>query len=176
MFPRTRPLLPEKWAKLFEKTDANRSEDSTTQAHAADEWEYRYVLYRAADLQLAQRAYEAETLPLMADSPRRGLAGLGTHKPLHELVGSGLVWVKAFDVLKVADEIYIVGWSASPYDAMARFHFASVLDLRETQPSLVVVDPKVCKQNANYKAIFKDVEPIGQYAERVDWDSLLGRS
>jgi hypothetical protein len=55
-------------------------------------------------------------------------------------------------------------------------HFASVRDLPETRPRrVVIVDPKVCEQMTNYRAIFGKVEPIGQCAERVDWDSLLGR-
>lgn len=139
-------------------------------------WEDRFVLTRVDTLEKAKGYYRQHTGLSPGTAPWPGLGGLGVHKPLHRLIGSGLVWVNALTELKEADEIYVIGWSASPYDTMARFHFASVLALRESQPSrVVVVDPNVCKQIANYKAIFKDVEPIGQCAERVDWDSLLGR-
>jgi len=165
-----------KWTKLFEKYDEDESHDASEGLRARDEWEYHAVLYRAADLNIARLAYERESAPIFDPVPRRGLAGLGPYKPLHRLVGSGEVWLKAFDAIREADEIYVIGWSASPYDTMARFHFASVLNLPECKPKrVVVVDPKVGEQIKNYRSIFGEVEAIPQCAEHVDWDSVLAR-
>ena len=51
-----------------------------------------------------------------------------------------------------------------------------MLNLPESEPKrVVVVDPKVCEQIQNYRSIFGEVEAIGQCAEHVDWESLLGR-
>jgi len=107
--------------------------------------------------------------------PRPGLAGLGPHKPLHELAGSAVVWTNAFKALKEADEIYVIGWSASPYDMMARFHFASVLGLREKPlDRVVVVDPNVHKQIDNYRTIFGDkIIAVPYGVEEADWPAPL---
>jgi hypothetical protein len=140
-------------------------------------WEKNFVLSRAPNLAAARAAARWDPLLGTNKSPWPGLAGLGLHKPLHRLIGGCVVWRKALRALQEADEIYVIGWSASPYDTMARFHFASVLNLPETRPRrVVVVDPKVCEQIKNYRSIFGEVEPIGQCAQRVDWHSLLGRS
>jgi len=139
-------------------------------------WEKNFVLCRTPNLAAARAAAKWDPLLKTNESPWPGLAGLGLHKPLHRVIGSCVVWRKALHALREADDIYVIGWSASPYDTMARFHFASVLNLPETRPRrVVVVDPKVCEQIKNYRAIFGNVEPIAQRAERVDWDSLLGR-
>lgn len=138
------------------------------------------VLVRAPDLETAGRVLTTVNEPPGVDPPaytypEPGLAGLGAHKPLDHLIGSATTWHNALAGLRETDEIYVVGWSASPYDTMARFYFTSVLNLPEPRPRrVVIVDPKVCDQITNYKAIFKDVESIGQYAQHVDWCSLLG--
>ena len=139
------------------------------------------VLVRAPDLETAKQVLTTVNEPPGVDPPaytypESGLAGLGAQKPLDRLIGSAQTWHNALAALRQAEEIYVIGWSASPYDMMARFHFASVRELPEARPArVVVVDPNVGKQIANYKAIFKDLEPIEQCAERVDWDSLLAR-
>jgi len=152
--------------KLFEKTNVNRGQG--VDEHPED----AYVLWRIPDI-LSRRD---EVLPF--SSPKRpAMGGLGRVKPLHEIPGIGFVWSRAFEVIKSAEAIYVIGWSASPYDVMARFHFASVLALRQIPLSrVVVVDPKVCEQITNYRAIFGEVKAIGECAECVDWDSLLGKS
>ncbi len=138
-------------------------------------WKDRFVLTRVDSLEKAKGYYKQHTGLSPGTPPWPGLGGLGAHKPLHRLIGSGLVWVNALTSLREADEIYVIGWSASPYDTMARFHFASVLNLPETRTRrIVIVDPKVCEQIKNYRAIFGNVETIGQRAECVDWDSVLG--
>lgn len=185
MFPRNRVPPQEKWSLLFEKADEDRDAHELDTADAADadrdepklEWEYRFLLYRSANLQLAKSANEAFTLASMGRPPRPGLAGLGAHKPLHRLVGSGVVWANAFRALEGADEIYVIGWSASPYDMMARFHFASLLlGTREKAPRrIVVIDPNVGRQYGNYAAIFGDkLETIAKGVEDVDWSVVLG--
>lgn len=137
-------------------------------------WEHRFVLARVPSLAEAER-YNAQHTGLSAGTaPWPGLGGLGLHKPLHRLLGSGVVWRRGLDALSEADEIYVVGWSASPYDTMARFHFASVLALRSVAPArVVVIDPRVVEQRANYTAVFGDFEPIARCVEDLDWGEVL---
>ena len=113
--------------------------------------------------------------------PDAGLAGFGAHKPLDRLIGSAATWHNALTALRDANEIYVIGWSASPYGNFARFHFASVLAIRDKPLNrVVVVDPKVHQQFQNYRAIFREVEPIAKKVEelkQLDWQRLFaGRS
>jgi hypothetical protein len=161
--PHDRPI--QKGLKLFEKVDLNRNQRTDEQPEDA------YVLWQIPDI-LSRR----EEVSPFSFPNRPAMGGLGRVKPLHEIPGIGFVWSRAFDVLRNADAIYVIGWSASEYDLMARFHFASVLNLPESKPKrVVVVDPNVCEQIKNYRSIFGEVEAIGQCAEHVVWDSLLGR-
>lgn len=102
-----------------------------------------------------------------------GIAGLGRYKPLHELIGSGPTWNEAFRALKEAEKIIVIGFSMSPYDTMASFHFRSVLGLRDTSPRILVVDPHATCNKANYISVFGDrVELIDKRAEEVEWSKL----
>lgn len=164
---------------LFEKTDVNRErsvegKDIGVGYDDTDEPEYDEILYRVSDLDGTKRCFERFTgLATERSFAWPGLAGLGSNKSLHNLVGSGVIWKNANHTLKSAKEIYIVGWSASPFDTMARFYFCSMLYQRKIPPSrIVVVDPNV-GDGENYKAVFGEVIPVDKRVEEVDWDELL---
>jgi hypothetical protein len=77
--------------------------------------------------------------------------------------------------LKEADEIYVIGFSMSAYDTMARFHFGSVIREREEKPGkVVVVEPRAAKLAETYLSVFG--RPIAlkvTKAEDVDWAELM---
>lgn len=159
---------------LFEKDDANIAWEQVKDFDSL-EWEYRYVLCRVGSLNQVRSYDEQYTGISPGKSPRPGLGGLGAHKPLHRLVGSGLVWATALNSMRQADEIYVIGWSASPYDSMARLLFATALNQRTNSPTrVVIVDPNVDKQISNYQAIFGKVEPVAKCLQDVDWTEVLG--
>ena len=170
-------FLCDNCGELFEKKDVNFDWSKATQKQKDDTgWEYQYILYRADDLATAQSFNKKYTGLCRGVPPHPGLGGLGTHKPLHRLVGSGLIWSRAFDVLKEADEIYVIGWSCSPFDKMARFYFSGHIRTRKTPPSrVVVVDPNACNVAESVRAIFgQKPERLTERAEQVDWSHLLG--
>ena len=111
---------------------------------------------------------------------QRALAGLGRYKPLDELPGSWKVWAKAIGNLKRADEIYVIGFSLSPFDSMARLHFAGVMCERAKKQDMpkrvVLIDPYACELLDNFRSVFGpdvQIESIQKLAEEVDWNSLL---
>jgi hypothetical protein len=113
---------------------------------------------------------------------QRAIGGLGRYKPLDQLPGSWEVWVEAIRSLRQANEICVIGFSLSPFDVMARLHFAGVMCERAKKQTLpkriVLVDPSACSLKANFQSVFGTGPPIGtvqEYAENVDWDQLLGR-
>lgn len=165
----------DKFTLLFEKEDRNMdwSTASSEEMESAD-FEYLFVLLRANTLDVAGSCDEMYTGLCRGEPPRPGLGGLGAHKPLHRLVGSGIVWQNAFSAIKKADEIVVVGWSCSPYDTMARFHFASVMGMREQVPSrTIVIDPYADRIRENFAPVFGKLELVNQESEHVDWDKLL---
>lgn len=158
---------------LYSKGNCNENEPTSLEEWGRLDPEERYDLYRAPSLSVALELDDQSTGLSNGRPPRPGLGGLGPQKLLEELVGSGHVWPKAFGALRNADEIIIVGWSCSPYDMMARFHFASAVALRKSPLSLVrVVDPNAKKIAGELASIFHSVEPISSRAEKVDWASF----
>jgi hypothetical protein len=55
-----------------------------------------------------------------------GIAGLGTHKPLHLIPGLGRVWSNGMSALHKADRVVFIGFALSDHDAMATMQFAQV--------------------------------------------------
>lgn len=166
----------EKFTLLFEKVDRNMDWNNASPAEKVHaDYEYQFVLLRANSLDVVRSCNEQRTGVSPGEPPQPGLGGLGAHKPLHRLVGSGAVWGRAFGALKKADEIYIVGWSCSPYDAMARFHFASVMRLRESLPSrMIVVDPNADGILGRLSAVFgRGLTPASKCSEDLDWADIL---
>jgi hypothetical protein len=105
-----------------------------------------------------------------------GIAGLGQYKPLHKVLGSGQTWAKAFKALTEAEEIYVIGFSMSPYDTMVQFHFTSVVRARKNPlKRTVVIDPNASSLADSYRTVFGDpLEPIDQKAECINWREMLG--
>jgi len=156
--------------RLFVKVDTNARDHGHTPDSKEDE--YWYELHRASDLACASRRYDEYTGISIGFPARPGLAGLGAHKPLHSLPGSAVVWSRADLPLRSADEVYVIGWSASPFDSMARFHFRSVLMMRDAAPArVVVVDPNVnnCGNKKNFESVFGDIQAQAKKVEDVDW-------
>ncbi len=163
---------------LFKKEDKNRPDTTTPPTGEA---EYDYALLRIPDDKLANRI-ENRILQRGDKQYGIGIAGLGRYKPLDKMPGSGHVWYNAERALCQADEIYVVGFSLSPFDTMAQLHFAGVMYKRAKEKNLpsrvVLVDPCACDLLANFQAVFGPdtrIEPIQQPAEQVDWNALLGK-
>ncbi|MHC4626611.1 MAG: hypothetical protein ACYTDV_06490, partial [Planctomycetota bacterium] len=110
-----------------------------------------------------------------------GIAGLGRYKPLDRIPGSGQVWHNAGRALYQADEIYIIGFSLSPFDTMARLHFAGVMCNRSEKKDLpkmvTLVDPRARDLKKDFVSVFGAETPMEiceQEAQEVDWLRLLG--
>jgi hypothetical protein len=80
-----------------------------------------------------------------------------------------------------SQEIYVIGFSLSPFDTMARLHFAGVMCERAKKQSMptkvVLIDPSATDRLANFSSVFgRDVriDLIQKPAEEVDWNGLLG--
>jgi len=126
-----------------------------------DETEYGFELWRAKDMS--------------SFDYRLGLAGLGRYKPLHELPGSALTWYGACKALKEAEEIYVIGFSMSPYDTMTRFQFSTVVRTRQRPPEkVVVIDPNAIELAKALSFVFgQSITLMAHQAERTDWNALL---
>ncbi len=111
-----------------------------------------------------------------------GIAGLGRYKPLDALPGSGEVWANAERALDQVDEVYVIGFFLSPFDTMARLHFAGVMSERAKKQNMpqrvVLIDPYADSRLVTFRSVFGPnvrIEPIQKPAEEVDWSSLLGQ-
>jgi len=163
---------------LFRKEDRNVMEAT---AKPTGEIEYDCVLLQIPDDKLANRIENR----ILQRSDKRygiGIAGLGRHKPLDAIPGSGQVWHSAGRALYQADEIYIVGFSLSPFDTMARLHFAGAMCERAENNSppkkIVAVDPYAGCLKANFESVFgmkPSIETVQECAENVNWAQLLGQ-
>lgn len=109
-----------------------------------------------------------------------GIAGLGAYKPLHRLPGSWKVWSNAYNALKETEEIYIIGFCLSPFDGMARLHFARAMLERNTNGNIsnkiVLIDPEACSLKSNFEKVFGKNLKISIYqnkAEEINWSQLL---
>lgn len=161
---------------LFRKEDKNVENAAPK---PTDEIEYSYVLLRIPDDKLVNRI-ENRILQRSDKQYDIGIAGLGRHKPLDRIPGSGQVWHNAGRALYQADEIYIVGFSLSPFDTMARLHFAGVMCERAKKnlpTTIVLIDPNARKLKADFQSVFGADTPITIYqqkAEQVKWSEVLG--
>jgi hypothetical protein len=164
----------EKFVKLFSKVDTNVAEHG---AQPRKEVEYAWELWRAKDTRACNAVIEMDKKGLSNFRYFLACAGLGRYKPLHELPGSGLTWITAFKALKEADEIYVIGFSMSPYDIMARFHFTSVVRARKKPPTrVVVVNPSDSGLGGIMSIVFGGpLKLVEAPAEDVDWEDVLGQ-
>ena len=162
---------------LFRKQDINVTKHN---APPPDEVEYKYDLACVTDDKV-DRFIGNRDLQWAERYSYVGIAGLGTYKRLHLLPGSGEVWFNAIRALREAQEIYIIGFSLSPFDKMARLHFGGVMCGRAEKNNfpqkVVLIDPKACDLKANFAPIFGPHVPMivrHQKAEEVQWPELLG--
>lgn len=160
---------------LFEKRDKN-VEDHGMQA--PDETEYKIVLLRVPDKSLAGRI-ENRDLQLGSKQYEIAIAGLGRYKPLSELKGSGEIWNNALRALRHCEQIYIIGFSLSPFDTMARLHFGGVMMRRSKEiglPQMTLIDPIAGELKSDFKKVFgcsASIDVIEKKGEEVDWSTLL---
>ena len=163
----------EKFVKLFSKSDVNVEEHGHP---APQEGEYAWELWRAKDTDVCNAVIDMDRDGLSNFSYRRGLVGLGNHKSLHKVPGSAQTWYAAFEALRSADEIYVIGFSMSAYDTMMRFHFASVIHDRPNPPSkVVIIDPGADRLAETARVVFGCYPtPVSHGAEEVDWQTMLG--
>lgn len=162
---------------LFEKTDINVDDHG---AKAPDEGEYKWVLLRVPDESLANRI-ENRDLQLGSKQYEIAIAGLGSYKPLSKLVGSGKIWNNAFRALDNCEQIYIIGFSLSPFDTMVRLHFSGVMRKRSKEeknglPQITLIDPIAGKLEPNFKKVFgcsASIDIKEKKGEEVDWSILL---
>jgi len=164
---------------LFKKEDENRNENDCPSGE--DEWDY--VLMRIPDACIGSRIenrdlQRAEKTYLISIA----IAGLGRYKPLDKVPGTGEVWYNALKALSEADEVYIVGFSLSPFDTMARLHFAGAMLSRSEKdksvPKVTIIDPCAHRLKPNFHAVFGSNAPIDTCqtsAEKVDWTQLLAQ-
>jgi hypothetical protein len=162
---------------LFEKTDINVEDHG---AKASNEIEYNDVLLRVPNDKLSNRI-ENRDLQLGSKRYEIAIAGLGRYKPLSELVGSGEIWNNAIRALRNCEQIYIIGFSLSPFDTMARLHFGGVMMERSKVktiglPQITLIDPIAGELKSNFKKVFgcsASINVIEQKGEEVDWSTLL---
>ena len=164
----------ENFAKLFSKRDIDADKHG---CEAPKEEEYAWELWRAKDATTCNAVIDMDETGLSNFPYALGLAGLGRYKPLHRLPGSAQTWLGAFQALSSADEIYVVGFSMSPYDTMTRFHFTSKIR-RRSNPfrKVVIIDPNALRLAETYSTVFgRDLTLKAVKAEAVDWQRTLGQ-
>jgi hypothetical protein len=172
LFERRHEDQLQKFVKLFSKQDTNVEECG----HAPpQEEEYAWELWRAKDDGACNAVIEMDKSGLTNIRYHLGIAGLGQYKPLHRLPGSAKTWVEAFKVLREAEEIYVIGFSMSPYDTMVRFHFTSVVRTRQNPlKRTVIIDPNASSLADSYLAMFGDpLELITEKAESITWGEIM---
>jgi hypothetical protein len=158
---------------LFEKTDLNIENHG---AKASSEIEYNFVLLRIPNNKLSNRI-ENRVLQLENKQYEIAIAGLGRYKPLSELVGSGEIWINAFRAMHNCEQIYVIGFSLSPFDTMARLHFGGVMMKRSQQqdsglPRITLIDPLASELKSNFESVFgrgAEMVVIEKKGEEVDW-------
>jgi len=159
---------------LFKKTDLNVENHDT---EVPSEAEYERVLLQVPDESLACRI---ENIDLQSGNRKYdiAIAGLGRYKPLSELVGSGEIWNNALRALRNCEQIYIIGFSLSPFDTMARLHFGGVMMERSKEkkiglPQITLIDPIARDLKSNFEKVFGCSVSIDEKkGEEVDWSIL----
>ncbi len=161
---------------LFKKTDLNVENHGT---EAPDEDEYKLVLLRVPDKNLAS---QIENRDLQSGSKQHeiAIAGLGRYKPMSKLVGNGEIWINAFRAMHNCKQIYVIGFSLSPFDTMARLHFGGVMMKRSQQrnielPRITLIDPFASGLKSNYESVFgcnASMDLVEKEGEKVDWGFL----
>lgn len=152
---------------LFQKQDKNRERVTTEKPSGEIEYDYELARIEKSALKGWIENRDLQRGPWKSV----GMAGLGSYKPLHRLPGSGIVWARARGHLENADEIIIVGFSFSPFDAMVRLCFCDVMADRD--PKIIAIDP--CAERKEYQSVVKsifgeNITFIEKRAEKIKWD------
>jgi len=160
---------------LYSKKDSNA--DSGNEA-PAEEVEFHWELWRInEERDVAAEMDRQDGLTRYISFP--GMSTLGIRKQLALLPGSGLLWSGAEKELLDAEEIYVVGFSLAPFDAMTRMLFAAVMQERHTRNQLPtklrLIDPNADDLVKDYRSVFHlPFTVIRSLSQDVDWTSLLG--
>ncbi len=157
-----------KCTRLFSKDDTNAKNSEPSN----EEYEYHLELYRVKKESDLKQSIQAKS----ANNRIFGLAGLGSYKPLHRLPGSGMVWAKASEALITAEEIYIIGFSLSAFDALAQLYFVEAIQQRDSKKPLKItlVDPNGSNIVDRFRVVFgNDIFIEEKRSEEVDWNGLL---
>jgi len=159
---------------LFRKEFKNNNQDYDSGSEVD-----RFELLRVPHNRLAS-FIEKRDLQWQSTFYEIAIAGLGSYKPLHVLPGIGEVWFNAMKALQEAEEIYIVGFSLSPFDNMVRLHFGGVMCERDEKKDLstkvTLVDPYAHQLQENFRSVFGpdiSMKICKQKAEETDWVQLL---
>lgn len=163
------------YLSLFKKEDKNRNDANFPSGD--NEWDY--VLLQVPDKSVGLRI-ENRDLQSSAKPFYLAIGGLGRYKPLDEVPGLGEVWVKAMSSLLKAEKIYIVGFSLSAFDTMARLHFAGAMcdrqEKKKVPPNIIVIDPCDKDPTLNFQSVFGSNTPIKWLqtrAENINWAKEL---
>lgn len=161
---------------LYRKEDLNVTDHGS---QAPKEPEYQYELVRVPDAKVKQFISNRD-IQWSETYSYVGMAGLGAYKELDVLPGSGVVWHKAGRSLFQTEETYVVGFSLSPFDTMARLHFAGVMlersQKKKLPESIHIVDPNAADLQENFRSVFGSdiaVFPHNCTAEDMNWEKLL---
>jgi len=160
---------------LFRKEDKNRNNS----LYDKPELEYDYELARIQSDKL-EAFISGRHLQHQNSQFSFALAGLGSYKPLHRVPGMGEVWINGMKAFLNAEQIYTIGFSLSPFDNMARLHFAGAMCDRQgkklSPPNITIVNPCDEDPTLNFQSVFGSNAPIKwckQRAEDVDWSAEL---
>lgn len=167
-------LRPPAWCLLIEGADGGAEADAQ-QTIGREGAGSRWALYRCHDPQALGNLLARQ--PLVQLRWRSGMAGLGSYKPLQDLIGSATTWCDAFEALKRADEVWVVGFSLSPFDSFGRFHLAGCMSEREHPlAQLVLVDPNADALAGRFRPVFNPGKLVTYKcaAEDMAWATELG--
>jgi hypothetical protein len=159
---------------LFSKRDSNVKRGSEP---PPEELEFHWELWRINDERHVSAELDRQDgLSTYVSYP--GITTLGVHKQLARLPGSGPVWIRAEKELLEAEEIYVVGFSLAPFDAMTRMLFASVMQERHVRnqlPSIVrLIDPTAESLARDYESVFHvPITITKSLSQDADWTTLL---
>ncbi|MFA5424023.1 MAG: SIR2 family protein [Phycisphaerae bacterium] len=163
---------------LFRKEDKNRNNQQDEKL--TGELEYDYELARIYNDKL-EAFVRGRHLQHQNSQFLFALAGLGSYKPLHRVPGMGVVWLNGMKALLDTEQIYVIGFSLSSFDNMARLQFAGAMcsreDKKKSRPSVTIIDPRADDLITEFKSCFGSgtlIEPRKKRAEEVvDWSVEL---
>lgn len=164
----------QKLTRLFSKTDTNVEQDGHK---PPDEPEYQSELWRINEAQdVAAELDRRDGLSTYISFP--GTTTLGGHKPLANLPGSAQTWCAAERALMGAEEMYVVGFSLAPFDAMTRMLFGTVMKERHNQNKLPnvlrLIDPMTDSLRQNYESVFRIPILVDKtYSQDIDRPAIL---